>query len=243
MQLENKIVFVSGTNRGIGKALVEALLLRDVKKIYASSRDIKKMPDFKDSRVVNINLDITNHDQVIAAAKDAEDTEILINNAGVAAYSSILYGPLELVKKVMDTNYYGTLDMIRTFLPYLEKKESPVIANVASMGAFVNLPIMGGYCASKAAMFSLTQAARIELASKGISVHSINPGPIDTDMGKEYSGEKSTPEDTANSILNGLENGDMDIFPDRGGKGMFKVWNNNYRDLEKMMADLFKAGL
>ncbi len=241
MQWENRIVLVTGANRGIGKSLVEALLSRGVKKIYATSRNLGQMPVFNDKRVVNLELDITNQEQVLQIAKEASDTEVLINNAGVISYSSLFDGPMEPINNVMDTNYYGTLNMMRAFIPVLEKNDSPVIANVASMASFVNLPSIGGYCASKAALFSLTQGARIELAPKGIAVHSVNPGPIDTDMGSKYDGEKTTPEETAENILNGLEKDEADIFPDRWGKGMFNLWNKNYRDLENMMAESFHA--
>ena len=163
---------------------------------------------------------------------------MLLNNAGVAAFSSIVSGPMDLVTRDMDTNYYGTLNMIREFLPILEQKKNPVIVNMVTIGAFVNFPILGGYCASKAALFSITQGMRIELAPKGIAVHSVNPGPIDTDMAKDFETDKTSPEETAKGILNGLEADIADIFPDPGGEYMFNVWKEDYRGLEKMVAEM-----
>lgn len=239
MQLKNRIVLVTGANRGIGKALVEAFLKRDVQKIYATARTPGEMQDFQDERVVVLKLDINNQDQINEVAEKASDTEILINNAGIITYTDMFSGSPGPTRDVMETNYFGTLNMMRAFIPMLEKKDSPVIANVASMGAFINLPDIGGYCASKAALFSMTQGARIELAPTGIAVHSINPGPIDTDMGSRYEGEKTSPEETAENILDKLENDEPDIFPDRWGKGMFNLWNKNYRDLEIHMAQSY----
>lgn len=236
MQLENKTVLVSGANRGIGKSLVEALLKRGVKKIYATARKPEQLADLGDDRVEPLKLDITDDEQINQVAADAPDVDILINNAGVAAFSSIISGPLELVTRDMDTNYYGTLKMVRAFIPVLEQRKDPAIVNMVTIGAFVNFPIIGGYCASKAALFSLTQGIRIELAPKGIAVHSINPGPIDTDMAKDFDADKTSPKATAEAILDGLEADVADIFPDPGGEAMFDVWKKDYRDLEKMVA-------
>ncbi len=238
MQLINKTVLVSGANRGIGKSLVEALLKRGVKKIYATARKPEQLPDFNDDRVVPLKLDVTDSQQIKDAAAEAVDIDMLINNAGVAAFSSIINGPMELVTRDMDTNYYGTLNMIREFLPALEQKKDPVIVNVVTIGAFVNFPILGGYCASKAALFSLTQGIRTELSSKNIAVHSVNSGPIDTDMAKDFESDKTSPEETAEGILNGLEADIADIFPDPIGESMFDVWKGGYRDLEKMVAEM-----
>lgn len=238
MQLEGKTVFVTGTNRGIGNSLIEALLEQGVKKVYAAARKPETIAGFGDGRVEKVMLDITNQSQVLKSAQDALDTDILINNAGVAAYVSILDGPMELIERDMNTNYYGTLSMMRAFIPVLERKDVSAIMNVTSIGAFVNFPFLGGYCASKAALFSATQAARIELTSKNIAVHSINPGPIDTDMAEDFEGEKTSSMDAAKAILEGLEAGVADIFPDPGGQAMFEVWNNNYRNLEQMVVDM-----
>ena len=243
MQIKDKVVFVSGANRGIGKALVDALLKRGAKKIYAAARDPSKLPAFNDARVVGIKLDITDKAQINAAANEAADTDILINNAGVAAFASALHGEAELAQRDMNTNYFGTMHMMRAFAPKLSGKGQAAIANVASIAAFVNFPMLGGYSASKAALYSLTQAARIELASEGISVHSINPGPIDTDMAKDLDMDKASASDTAEAILDGLEANEADIFPDAAGRQMFDVWNNNYRDLEKMVADMYQSAL
>ena len=241
MQLSNKTVLVTGANRGIGKALVTALLDRDVKKIYAAARDTAKLPASNDDRVVALQLDIANIEEVQNAAKVADDIDLLINNAGVAAFTSLLTGPRELIERDMTTNYYGTLDMVREFAPLLEGKEDAGIVNLVTIAAFANFPILGGYSASKAALFSLSQGIRVELAAKGISVHTVNPGPIDTDLAKEFPMEKASAADTAENILDGLANNEADIFPDAAGRQMFDVWNNNYRDLENMVLEMHQA--
>jgi len=241
MNLNNKTALVTGANRGIGYALVKALLGRGVKKIYAASRDTSKLPDFGDERVVPIQLDINDAAQIDKAAEVAGDIDLLINNAGVAAFTSLLTGPRELLERDMRTNYFGTLDMVRAFVPVLGNKQDAAIVNVVTIAALVNFPMAGGYSASKAALYSLSQGIRIELASTGISVHTVNPGPIDTDMARDFPADKANPEETAENILIGIEGNEQDIFPDAFGRQLFDVWRNDYRDLEKIVLDMHEA--
>ena len=241
MNLSGKTVLVTGANRGIGLAIVKALLNKGVSKVYAGTRDPKKLPDFGDTRVVPLTLDITNKEQVALAAQTAGDVSVLINNAGVAAFSSILDGPLDLVERDMNTNYFGTLDMVRRFVPVLEGRDGAAIVNVVTIAAFANFPVIGGYSASKSALFSLSQGIRIELAPKAISVHTVNPGPIDTELAKEFQMDKADAGQTAENILAGLENDEADIFPDETGRQMFDVWKSDYRALERMVSDMHHA--
>ena len=241
MKLSNKTVLVTGANRGIGRAIVEQLLTKDVNKIYAGARSPESLPDFGDDRVVPVKLDITNAEDVRKAAELASDVDLLINNAGVLAVGSLLSAPLEDVRRDMDVNYYGTLDVIRSFLPGLEARDEAAIANVVTIAAFVNFPGFGGYSASKSALWSLSQGIRIELATRGIAVHTINPGPIDTDMTRDLPFDKTSAEETAVNIVAGIESGDADIFPDAGSRQMFNVWSDDYRQLEQVVSEMHNA--
>ena len=238
MNIENRIALVTGANRGIGKSLVQALLAQGVAKVYAGSRQLEALPDFNDDRVIPLLLDITNTDHVKNAANVAKDVDLLINNAGVAAFTGLIDGDLDLIERDMQVNYFGTLSMCRQFIPLLEKHEKSSIVNVVTIGAFANFPVIGGYCASKSAVFSLSQGLRIELAPKNISVHTVNPGPIDTDMAKDFPTDKTSPNVAANNILESLKQDEADIFPDPMAQGMFAAWQGNYRDLEKMVYEM-----
>lgn len=238
MKIENKIALVTGANRGIGKALVESLLQHGAEKVYAAARKLDSLPDFGDDRVVPVQLDINNLDEIVRVAAQITDVDLLLNNAGVAAFVSLIDGPIDLIARDMQTNYFGTLNVIRAFIPSLEKRPGSAIANIASIAAFVNFPMLGGYSASKAANFSMSQGLRIELAPRGISVHTINPGPIDTDMAKGLEMDKTTPAQAAANMLAGIEAGEADIFPDEGAQGMISVWKNDYRELEAMVAQM-----
>lgn len=238
MNFENKIALVTGANRGIGKAIVQALLDKNCQKVYAAARDINALPDFVDKRVVPLKLDITDTEQVAEAAQIASDVHVLVNNAGVASVASLLNSDIDLIQHDMNTNYYGTLNMVRAFAPQLANRQASAIVNVVTIAAFSNLPAMGGYSASKAALLSLSQGIRLELRSQGVSVHTVNPGPIDTDMAKGFDGDKMSPEDAANAILASVEAGELDIFPDAISQQMIGVWKDDYHGLEQIMADM-----
>jgi NAD(P)-dependent dehydrogenase (short-subunit alcohol dehydrogenase family) len=233
---DDKIVFVSGANRGIGKALVDALLKSKVKKIYAAARHEKNLPDFGDVRVVKIILDITDAEQVRKAAAQAADTQVLINNAGALTFSPITTGKPEDIKFDMQVNYFGTVTMVQTFAPLLEKNGGGVIANISSIVGLAPMADIGSYSASKAALASATQAMRAELKAKNISVHGIFPGPIDTDMAKDFDMPKNSAANTAENILAGIQSGQEDIFPDPMSAQLGKLWAEDPKGLERQFA-------
>lgn len=236
MNIENKVIIVTGANRGIGIAIVKELLKHHVKKIYAAARKIENLPKFGDARVVPLLLDITNEKQVKAASETANDVNILINNAGTAHFGTTLENTMEFVIADMNTNYFGSLAVMRAFVPVLEKNRDGVIANVISCVGLAAYPTVGSYSASKAALHSLTQSSRTELADRNIHVIGIYPGPIDTDMAKEFPMEKASPESTAKLIVNGLIAGDEYIFPDPMSKESGELWIRDPRALEKQFS-------
>lgn len=249
MDFSQHTALITGANRGIGLALTKALLARGIKKVYAGSRDPANMPDLADSRVEVLALDITNADQVSAIAKRASDVSLLINNAGIIAAGPFDGTPRAEVIRDMDTNYYGPLAVTQALLPTLKANASSgrpaAIVNVASIGAFANLPVLGGYCASKAALLSMSQSLRIELAGDHIGVFTVNPGPIETDMTAGSDFDKTAPQVAAQNTLDALERGELDIFPDPASQYMISVFKENYRGLEalfsQMHADLTAA--
>lgn len=241
MDISNRTALVTGANRGIGQALVEALLAQGVRRVYAAARRPESLPAFGDERVLPLRLDINDAQQVAAAAAEAQDVDLLLNNAGRASFASLLDADEDELRADMETNYFGTLRVIRAFLPVLERNTDPAIVNVASIAAFVNFPALGGYSATKAALFSLSQGLRTELTPRGIAVHTVNPGPIDTEMAAELDMDKTSPAQAAASILQGLSRGEADIFPDDAARQMFEVWQGDYRALEAMVAQMHQA--
>jgi NAD(P)-dependent dehydrogenase (short-subunit alcohol dehydrogenase family) len=238
MKLENKTILVTGSNRGIGKALVEALLKHPVKRVYAAARKTEDLPEFGDDRVVPLQLDITDPDLVKKAAGQAQDVDLLINNAGVATFTSVVSSDTYALKYDMEVNYLGTLNMVRSFVPVLEKRGSGAIANVLSVIGLASMAAVGGYCASKAALFSATQAMRAELKAKGIFVHAIFPGPIDTDMARGLDMPKTSAQVTAENIVNGILADQEDIFPDPMSQQVRELWSRDPKGLERQFASM-----
>nr|BDT27393.1 SDR family oxidoreductase [Bacteriovorax sp. HI3] len=239
MEFRDKIVLITGANRGIGKALVEACLKKEVKKIYACARDSKSLSVFQDERIVPLTLDISNQDQRLAAAKAAYDVQILINNAGVLHPGSLFGESSNNFKEDMEINYFATIEMMRAFLPLLKKNKEARMINIASIAKFTNFPFIAGYSASKAALYSISQAARIELSQYNIPVHIVNPGAIDTDMNKGSTMQMTAPDEMAMNLLNDVEAEIEDIIPDKIGKGMYEVWERSPRELEALSRQIF----
>ena len=234
--LENKVILITGANRGIGRALVEVALRHNPKKIYATARKVSDLPDFGDGRVVPVTLDITDAAQAQKVAEMAGDVQILINNAGALAFGSVLGSSVEGLENDMRVNYFGTLNVARAFAPVLLAQGGGAIASVSSIVALASMAGIGGYCASKAALHSAIQAMRAELKPKNIAVFGIYPGPIDTDMAKEMPMDKTSPTTTAENIYAGFAAGTEEIFPDPMSTQMGGVYAKSPKELETTFA-------
>jgi NAD(P)-dependent dehydrogenase (short-subunit alcohol dehydrogenase family) len=239
--LQDKVVLITGANRGIGQSLVKASLEKDARKIYATGRDLSKMPNFGDDRVMSLELDIVNNKQITQTIEHASDTQILINNAGVLSIGTILGGEMKGMENDMNVNYYGTINIMRAFAPILEKNAPARIVNIVSIVAYSPLPSIAGYSASKSALYSATLSARIELAKKGITVHAVNPGAIDTDMNKGSDWDMPSPDSVAKTILDQVENEELDIIPEEIGLGMFNAWKEEPSKLAEVFHNIYHA--
>ncbi len=235
--LNGKTVLVTGANRGIGAAVVHELLKSGAARIYAAARKPSTLPDFGDARVQPLALDIRDEASIKAAAAIAADTDVLINNAGTAMFANFIDSPLDVLKSDMDTNYYGTLNVIRAFVPLFTKRGSGIVANVASVVGLTSSPPLPGYSASKAALHSLTQNLRITLQGTGVKVLGIYPGPIETEL---WAGKgpavKASAESTAELIVAGIEKGDTYIFPDPVAQYIGSLWEKDGRTLDTALA-------
>ena len=213
MMIGGSTVLVTGANRGLGRALVRALAEAGCAKVYAAARNVASIAS--DRAVQPVELDITNAEQVAAAAARCHDVEILINNAGVAGFTPALGVPtMEHARLEMETNYFGTLAMCRAFAPVLKRNGGGVLVNMLSVVSWFNAPMQGSYCASKAAEWSLTRAARFELRAQGTLVVGVYAGYIDTDMTSALPLPKTSPDVIATRLLAGIENNSEEILAD-----------------------------
>lgn len=212
MEIAGAVALVTGANKGIGAAIVEALLEAGAGKVYAAMRN--PGPREPGSRVVPIELDITNSEQLARAVSVAGDVQILVNNAGISRGQSLLgASDTRGAEEEMRVNYFGTLDVIRAFAPTLHVNGGGAIVNVTSILGRVSAPRVGSYSASKAAAVSLTQGVRGELASQGTLVIGVMPGLVDTDMAKRANGPKLSPRDVGEAIVDALRSGTEDVYP------------------------------
>ncbi len=233
MSLLNKTVLVTGASRGIGAALVIEMLASGAAKIYAAARDPKTVAAFGDTRVIPLQMDITNDTSVNAAAAIAKDVDILVNNAGTMAFGDVLGNAWETFDDDMQTNYFGTLRVIRAFTPQFVARQSGTIANVSSVVGLSAIPLMAGYAASKAALHSLTQSLRGSLKKHNVTVVGIYPGPIETALAADVPyPDKATPEDAAAHIVEGIVAGNTYVFPDPMAKQVEHLWSTDNRQLE-----------
>lgn len=245
MKIQDKVMMVTGANRGIGRALVEALAKAGAKKIYATARDesaFGALSAIDPKRVVPLRLDVTNPAHVEAAAARAADLDVLVNNAGLLASFNVLTSSRADLQRDFETNFFGVLDLTRAALPALvraaKEGRAPAVVNVLSVVSLASMAGLGGYAASKAAAMSLTQSLRAELAKQGIDVHAVFPGPVDTDMTKGIEMPKSTPASVAAAILAGLERGDADIGPDPMSADVLSTWRSSPKAVEQMFASM-----
>jgi NAD(P)-dependent dehydrogenase (short-subunit alcohol dehydrogenase family) len=236
MKLEGSIALVTGANRGLGAALVASLVEAGAARVYAAARDPRTLAS-RGPRVVPLALDLTRPDTIAAAAAEAGDVTILVNNAGVMGSGSVLAASPAAIEADFRTNVHGTLAVVRAFVPALERAGAgAAIVNVLSLAALASLPSMGGYAASKAAAYSITQALRSELRVRRVAVHAVLAGPIDTDMVRALTLPKAHPAEVAQEILAAVTRGDEDIFPDPMAREMSALWSQGPKQLERAFA-------
>lgn len=220
MDLMNKSVLITGANRGIGRALVDEALRRGAKRVYAGTRSPMEHPD---SRVTPLALDVTSASQIQRAVEQVDVLDVLINNAGVSVYDDL--SDFAVIEQHLAVNFLGMLRVTEAFLPKL-KRSSGAILNNLSLAGIAALPMIPAYSASKAAALNMTQSLRALLASDGVTVHAVVLGPVDTDMTRGLEIPKSSSETAAAGIIDGLTNGEEDIFPDPAAQSIAEGWRN-----------------
>jgi short-subunit dehydrogenase len=243
MNIEGRRVLITGASRGLGRALVFACAKAGAREVLAGARRVKDFADLKEEAlaifapITTIKLDVTDESDVRAAGQ-LGFVDILINNAGVAGYGNPLDMDYEAATREMDVNYFGALRMARAMAPAMIKRGEGMIVNVATAFAKVNLPIVGTYCASKAALLSLGQALRAYLSGQGVNVMTVMPTTIDTDMSKGADVPKMTTEFVAGEILRHIQAETIDPPIGDEAEKVLAGLRDDPLALEKMLAQI-----
>ena len=236
--IRGRSILVTGANRGLGHALVAEALARGAGHVHAAMRDPHPHPD---PRVTVLRLDLLDHDLVAAVAARIDRLDLLVNNAGVMLADAL--DEPAVLEHHLTVNLFGPLALTTALLPQLERSGGAVV-NVLSLASISAVPTIPAYSISKAAAFALTQAQRTLLAPRGVRVHAVLAGPVDTDMVRDLPVPKTAPADVARGILDGLAAGEEEIFPDPMAATIASGWATGAtKTLERANAALLTAGV
>lgn len=234
MEIQGKTVLVTGAAGGIGQALVRAFLAAGAREVIAAGRRAPVPAE----RVTPLVLDLSDERSVAAAAAAcAPRVDVLVNNAGVNGNSGALFprDPASAAQE-MDINYFGLLRMLRAFAPAMQARGGGAIVNMLTMLSHMNLPLMGSYCASKAAALSLTQAARAELAASGVKVIAILPSAVDTAMAAKAPPPKLSPDEVAQATVQAIRDETEEVYPGPVATEFMATLRKEPKVLEKRLA-------
>ncbi len=218
--VKNKTVLVTGANRGIGKAILEEALNRGAAKVYAAVRDTDSASPLvaeHGERVVPIRLDLDDPDSITAAADQATDVDVVVNNAGVMKTESALSdAAIEALQFEMNANVYGLIRVAQVFTPVLKANGGGALVQLNSVASVKTFADFATYSASKAASYSITQGLRDSLREQGTHVVSVHPGPIQTDMAAAagFGDDVSSPSLVAAAIFDAIAEGRFHAWPD-----------------------------
>jgi NAD(P)-dependent dehydrogenase (short-subunit alcohol dehydrogenase family) len=241
---------VTGANSGLGLATARELA-RAGARVVMACRNLGKGEEARlaiagavpGAQLELEELDLSSLDSVRAFAeryRGAHDAlDLLINNAGIWLYDDL--SDRAMLEEHLAVNFYGTWGVTQAFLPLLTRSKGTIVNNVSLM-ALAALPLTPAYSASKAAAFSLTQSLRALLAGRGVRVHAVLTGPVDTDMTRSLDIPKASPASVARAIFDGVENGEEDIFPDPMSALLADGWRDGVaKALERQNAALAQA--
>jgi len=184
---KSDVWFITGCSTGFGRELAKLVLERGYR-VVITARDTNKIQDLKvghENRALVLQLDVTDKEQVTDAVKRAESAfgaiDVLVNNAGFGYLGAVEESDETEVRAMVETNFFGLARMIHVVLPGMRERRHGNIVNISSIGGLVGFPGVGYYNATKFAVEGLSESLSKEVASLGIKVLIVEPGPFRTD--------------------------------------------------------------
>ena len=217
MILKDAVVFITGANRGLGLAFAKEALKRGARKVYAGMRNPESF-GLAIPGLEPVRIDVTDPESILSASRACADATILVNNAGIVklSESALTHELVAQSRDIFETNYYGVVQTTQAFVPVLRRNGSGAVVNVLSDAAWVSVPMLAAYAASKHAAWSFTNALRIEVAAHDVQVLGLHVGFLDTDMTAGVDVPKSDPNFVAGATWDALIAGEMEILADQG---------------------------
>ncbi len=196
MEMEGLVAIVTGSGKGLGKAIAEAFFREGARVALwdvdlASVKQMRDRLDPSGKQAIAVQVDITIEAEVDRAVSETVERfgrlDVLVNNAGISRHRKIEELTVEMFESVMKVNVTGTFICCRAVAPIMKQQKRGKIVNISSLGGRTGRPgVAVNYAASKAAVIGLTQTLARELGPSGIRVNAIAPGPILTEQTKQY---------------------------------------------------------
>lgn len=186
--MQSKVWFITGASRGFGRIWAEAALRRG-DKVAATARQVQDLADLAErfgDAVLPLTLDVTNTAQVQQVVEAAHThfgrLDVVLNNAGYSLVGTVEEASDTDIRAVFDTNFFGAVHVVQAALPFLRAQSSGHIVTVSSSLGIGPRPLIGFYCATKAAVESIHESLAPEVKSFGVKVTLIEPGAYATDF-------------------------------------------------------------
>ena len=235
---EAKTVMITGGSSGLGKELALRFLERGAN-VALFARDQEKLRSVRDElekntsgsqQVKGFPCDVSQPQSVekafLSATEGLDPPDILVNSAGVLREGPFMDQTLEVFREVMDINFFGTLNCIKSILPIFERKGEGRIVNICSMAGFMGVFGYSAYCSSKHALVGLSSVLRMEMKPKNINVHLVCPPEFESPMVDELNDYRTVLPENRIPVISGHERRDPPVILKKAvmrGEGVFLV--------------------